>query len=282
MIHAHSLFTNGYIAMRLAAKYHKPYIVAVRNGDINLFFKKLLFLRPVGRRVLQKAQKVIFLSESYRKSALRPYCSQEFAEGIAAKSVVIPNGIDNFWFDNRPDKHALPEKQKIRALYVGEIVPNKNIIQSARALEMLRKEGYDVSLFVAGRIKSASVAKELRKYDFVTFLGQLDKSGLLTEYRNNDIFLMPSKTEAFGLVYAEAMSQGMPVIYTRNQGFDEQFPDGTVGYAVNSDDCREIKDRIKDIIERYEEISDNCLRAVEKFSWDKLFELYKPVYDEMI
>lgn len=40
---------------------------------------------------------------------------------------------------------------------------------------------------------------------------------------------MPSHKETFGLVYAEAMSQGLPIIYTKNQGFDGQFPDGYVG-----------------------------------------------------
>ena len=37
-------------------------------------------------------------------------------------------------------------------------------------------------------------------------------------YRENDIYVMPSIIETFGLVYAEAMSQGLPVIYTRGQG----------------------------------------------------------------
>src|SRR5699024_7799915 len=39
--HAHSLFSNGYIAMKLKKNFNIPYIVAVRNTDINYFFKKM-------------------------------------------------------------------------------------------------------------------------------------------------------------------------------------------------------------------------------------------------
>jgi len=49
---------------------------------------------------------------------------------------------------------------------------------------------------------------------------------------------MPSITETFGLVYAEALSQGLPVLYTRGQGFDRQFEEGEVGYAVDCFDDR--------------------------------------------
>ena len=45
LIHAHSLFSNGYIAYKLNEIYGVPYIVAIRNTDVNLFFKKMVHLR---------------------------------------------------------------------------------------------------------------------------------------------------------------------------------------------------------------------------------------------
>ena len=44
---------------------------------------------------------------------------------------------------------------------------------------------------------------------------------------------MTSLGESFGLTYAEAMSQGVPVIYSKGQGFDGQFKEGVVGYHVD-------------------------------------------------
>ena len=79
----------------------------------------------------------------------------------------------------------------------------------------------------------------------------MHKDELLKEYRLNDIFVMPSKTETFGLVYAEAMSQGMPIIYTKNQGFDGQFCEGYVGYHVKYNDYRYIAKKISRIYSEY-------------------------------
>ena len=77
---------------------------------------------------------------------------------------------------------------------------------------------------------------------------------------------MPSKTETFGLVYAEAMSQGLPVIYTRGQGFDGQFEEGEVGYSVDCKDKKEISMKIIDIINNYDVISRNAINLVDRYN----------------
>ncbi|WP_054860232.1 glycosyltransferase [Gracilibacillus sp. JCM 18860] len=60
IIHAHSLFTNGFIAYKLNQKFNIPYIVAIRNTDVNWFFKKLYHLRGIGLKILKNAKRVIF------------------------------------------------------------------------------------------------------------------------------------------------------------------------------------------------------------------------------
>ena len=91
---------------------------------------------------------------------------------------------------------------------------------------------------------------------------------------------MPSFYESFGLVYAEAMSQGLPVIYTKGQGFDKQFSDGVVGYSVNPKNIEDIKEKIADIINNYETISNNCLNYVNKFFWENISSYYKNLFEE--
>ncbi len=91
---------------------------------------------------------------------------------------------------------------------------------------------------------------------------------------------MPSITETFGLVYAEAMSQGLPVIYSKGQGFDQQFDNGQVGYAVNCFDINEISCRIQDILSNYNSISSNCLKNVSKFNWKKIIGDYVILYSK--
>lgn len=89
---------------------------------------------------------------------------------------------------------------------------------------------------------------------------------------------MPSHHETFSLVHAEAMSQGLPVIYSRGQGFDGQFEDGVVGFSVQYDSPEEIAEKVIDIINNYEAISQNCVEKADKFDWDKIAGKYIEIY----
>ena len=53
------------------------------------------------------------------------------------------------------------------------------------------------------------------------FVGKVDSLPVLKSYyERSDFFTMPSKAETFGLVYIEALLQGLPVMYTQNEGID--------------------------------------------------------------
>ena len=62
VIHPHTVFSGGYVARLLKKTYGIPYIVAVRNTDVNVFFKYMFHLRRIGVRVMQDASCVVFLS----------------------------------------------------------------------------------------------------------------------------------------------------------------------------------------------------------------------------
>jgi len=93
---------------------------------------------------------------------------------------------------------------------------------------------------------------------------------------------MPSITETFGLVYTEAMSQGMPVIYSEKQGFDGQFKEGIIGYHVNSFNAEEIAKKILKIISNYEKISRNCLKYSHLFDWKNISGKYSQIYNDIL
>ncbi len=96
------------------------------------------------------------------------------------------------------------------------------------------------------------------------------------------MFIMPSFTETFGMVYAEALTQGLPVIYTRGEGFDGNFDEGEVGYSVNSSNYIEISDRILKIIKNYDKISGNCVTAANKFEWTNICKKYELIYKKIV
>ena len=92
---------------------------------------------------------------------------------------------------------------------------------------------------------------------------------------------MPSFKESFGLVYAEALSQGLPVIYTKNEGFDGNFDDAYVGCSVNPHSIEDIMKKCETVILNYNEIRKNCITASKKFKWadisNRYFNIYKGI-----
>jgi glycosyltransferase involved in cell wall biosynthesis len=105
---------------------------------------------------------------------------------------------------------------------------------------------------------------------------------LLNHYRQANIFVIPSRTESFGLVYAEAMSQGNPIIYSRGQGFDGFFENGTVGFAVDPFNVEEITAKVVEISKKYSFFSTNALSMVSQFRWDNQVKKLKNVYQSAV
>lgn len=282
LIHAHSLFTNGFVAKNLSEAMGIPYIVAVRNREVNTFFKYMIHLRNTGRKIMTDAEKVIFISEPNRDMVLNQYTPTLLRESITKKTRVIGNGIDDFWLNNRYRKNRKLEGKELKLLSVGQVIGVKNHLTTAKAAEILVQKGFKVTLTVVGEKTDKRILNKLREYPFVRYLSPVLKEELLEIYREADIFVLPSITETFGLVYPEAMSQGLPIIYSRGQGFDGQFEEGRVGFHVESRNAEEIADRIVDTTRNYEIISRNCVEMCKRFNWTDIAGEYVGVYKECI
>lgn len=276
--HAHTVFSGGYAAYRLFQEYGLPYIVAVRNTDVNVFFKYMVHLRKIGVEILKHAENIIFLSPAYRDRVLERYIPAKDREVIRKKSLVIPNGISSLFFENLGTSKSISDKEKIRLIYVGEVNSNKNTELTIEAVDQLRAEGLPVELKVVGPVKERKYFDLMRKTDFLEYCERCPLEEVLKHLQSADIFVMPSHKETFGLVYAEAMSQGLPILYTRGQGFDGHFEEGVVGYSVSDRDAEELANKIKEIIQNYETLSENCIRLVGKFDLKTISEQYDKIY----
>lgn len=277
-VNAYTLFSDGGIAYKLKKTYNIPYIVSVRNTDINYFFKYRFDLHSYGVKILKNASAIICLSNSTKEKVLKYLAKRDITNHD--NIYLIPNGIDEFWFENCNYSNKTLTGNTIKIIYVGSINKNKNVITTYNALDYIQSKGFEVEFNVVGRIHNESIVKQITKDARVNLYPFMSMKKLLSMYRSNDIFVMPSFNETFGLVYAEAMSQGLPVIYTKNQGFDMQFPDGKVGYSVNPNDPEMLAGCVHKIINNYSEISQNAVRSVKKFNWKDIAEKYSMILKE--
>lgn len=288
VFHAYTLFTDGNCAMQLSEKYKVPYVVAVRDADVNGTCKYKPYLIPRGVEIMEKASRVFFLSEAYYRTVMEHFVPERKRPAIEKKAMIVPNGIDDFWLNHlyapEPDEAQLKriQEKQIRLLCVAQMIPRKNLPIIPKAMALLRQEGWTVHLEAVGKRKDEKIYQEIASDPDTECFLPVPKEELLKFYHRNDLFVLPSRRETFGLVYAEALSQGLPVIYTKGQGFDGQFPDGQVGYAVSDTDPRDVADKIKKACERHTELAEAAPKAALKFNWDEICRTYASVYQEIV
>ncbi|MGL4731406.1 MAG: glycosyltransferase family 4 protein [Clostridium sp.] len=277
-IHAHSLFVNGYIAYKLKQEKNIDYIVAVRNTDINVFFKYMPHLRTLGIEIMQSAKKVIFISHSYRDYMLENYIDEDMKLNLE----VIPNGVNQFWIENICLKKKKIDNQ-INLIYVGEFNKNKNVESLIHATKLLNQKGYCINLNLVGKGNRLKKIKKLSSSDVehIKIHGYMEKEQLIKLYKDAHIFAMVSQYETFGLVYVEALTQGVPVIYTKGQGFDGYFKDGYVGYSANYNDIDNICEKIEDLIKNYNEVSSFKRDKIYEFNWNTVAKKYISIYENI-
>ncbi len=280
LLHAYTLFTDGNCALSLKKKYGVPYVVAIRSTDVNAFFKYRPWLRRRGVEIMQQAEAVFFLSEKYADTVLKKFVPGKLADRIRSKSQIIPNGIDDFWLTNSRQERASTclRDRRVRLIAAGKINANKNQLTAAKAVRILRQQGYNATLCVVGPTEDPGIARRLQQFPGVTVLPARPKEALSELYRENDIFILPSYCETFGLVYAEAMSQGLPVLYSAGQGFDGQFPEGQAGYRIDPHSPKNIADTVCKLLERCGEISLQVPALARQFCWKDITNRYAAIY----
>ena len=77
------------------------------------------------------------------------------------------------------------------------------------------------------------------------------------------------------------MTQGLPVIYSKGQGFDGIFEDGKVGYAVPSYDANYIAECVQKIVKNYRTISKNCIDESQRFDWNSITRQLSDFYNNI-
>ncbi|MFT4612583.1 MAG: glycosyltransferase involved in cell wall biosynthesis [Urechidicola sp.] len=281
VIHAHTWYSDGGVAYELHKKYKTPYIIAVRNTDLNVFFKYMLHLRRYGKEILKHAEAIVFISPVYKERLLNHPYFEDLKDTIESKALVIPNGIDDFWINNfKPNSnqkvHEIPQ-----LLFIGQLSKGKNILRLQKAIIKLSDNGKRCHLDIVGQGGNAEekVLKVAQVHpDLFTVHGQVkDKEKLMTIFEQNDLFAMPSTNETFGLVYIEALTQGLPVIYTKNEGIYGFF-DGKIGEAVDCYSVDDIAKSIKKIIMTIESYNYDVKKIVKEFNWRKISRNYEELY----
>ena len=207
------------------------------------------------RRLLERARKVISVSEGLKRELVEQY-------GYSPEQVeVIPNGVDYARFSKDTSHSArllrrklgiAPDEQVV--LYLGRLMERKRVIDLVRALPLVRREVPNVRLVIVGRRNANAerieqAARELYVSGKVTMVDHVSYDEVPSYYAMADVYALPSAYEGFPFTILEAMASGTPVVASNIPGIDEQITPHENGLLHPVGDVRTIADHIVRILQ---------------------------------
>jgi phosphatidylinositol alpha-1,6-mannosyltransferase len=286
---AHVIFLDPWLPLgglgpRLGAA---PYVVVVHGAEVTVP-GRLPVSRRLGERVLHAAAGVVAASDYAAHEAAR-------AARRPLPGVVVPPGVDVERF--RPidaEERAAVRRafgldgERPLVLGVSRLVPRKGFDVLVDAVAGLP----DVQLAIGGsgrdrrRLESRVAKRGIG--DRVVFLGRVPDAALPPLYASADVFAMPCRerwlgleAEGFGIVFLEAAAAGVAAIAGRSGGSHEAVVDGETGFVVDGRSARELRVALVRLLADPELRARMGVaarvRAVERFSYDRLVERLLPI-----
>lgn len=287
-IHASTLCLDGAVAYKLHKEMGIPYIAAIRNTDVNNYYKVFKWRKGFFSKILNAANKIVFISPKYKENFLGEVIPVDVRKEIEDRVMVIPNGIGNVFLENKSTEHKTYEGE-LNLIFVAAFYKGKGLVETIRAIELLRNKGYNITLNAIGKglpnrphdsEYEAQVDALAKGKDWIKIQTFKKPEEIIAEMRQANAFVMVSKPETFGLVYVEALSQHLPIIYAKGQGFDGYYPEGFVGYPSDAGNVESIAEKIENLINNYVRIAENVesLQLDADFDWCNIGKKYAAIY----
>jgi len=251
------------------------------------------FIKKYTKEVTKNAQiakRIIAVSNSTKNDIIDLF-------GINPEKVIVTHEASDEVFRKLAEdekKYNLQKKYNIGKkfiLSVGTIEPRKNFETLIRAFNMLKKDGFDIQLVIAGRTgwKSEATYQEKEKSPFkedIVFAGRLSDDELVQLYNMAELFVYPSIFEGFGLPVLEAMQCGLPVVASNTSSIPEIVSEPvTRTFLVEINNEREFSEKIKLILSDShlrKELSKKSIANAAKFSWNLTAEKTLAAYSKVI
>jgi glycosyltransferase involved in cell wall biosynthesis len=203
----------------------------------------------------------------YEKAAGVIAMSQWLADSLVKDSGLAPEKVHVVHPGRVAANNApLPDRpnRRHRLLFVGRTFASKGGDLVLKAFEKLRKDG--VTLTIAGPPTLDNVPEG------VNFLGAIPGSEVAKLYDTHDLFVLPTRIEGFGIVFAEALSRGMPCVGRNNFAMPEIIQAPKYGRLLNQDDPQELADLITDALADdalYERCRADAEATQRHYSWER-------------
>jgi len=205
------------------------------------------------------------------------------------KLLFSPHAINNSFFQNI--RKSLPNKFQLRnqlkldpemkvILVVGKLTRNKNADVLLDAFKILNRE--DVMLVFVGDGENRTLIDNFKfrnKFTNIIITGFKNQGELPAYYAMADVFVLPSKSETWGLVVNEAMNFELPIICSESVGCcDDLIKNGVNGFKIDLNKPQTLMGALNKLLDDPElrvEMGKASLEIVQKYSYEQTIQNIK-------
>jgi len=290
LVHAHSPFVSGNIALNIAKKQHVP-LVATFHTKFREDFEHTVHNKYIANlmtkeviRFYEKADEV-WISQPSIEEILREY-------GFKGKVEVVPLGIDLMsdqpveLIKKQARKDLQIKENETILLFVGQLTWEKNTRIIVESLALIKDLPF--KMFFIGTGYAAENLKQMVSLSGLTekveFLGVITERAQIKQYyAASDLFLFPSTYDTWALVVHEAAALGTPSVMIEESNVAKLITDNENGFlTANSSEM--LASRLRELISEpglIKKVGFNAERDLTR-SWDSVTEEVLDRYQKLM
>jgi len=193
---------------------------------------------------------------------------------------LVPYGVDLRSFYSC----AKRKENDFHILFVGGISVRKGIRYLAEAFHQLECKYKRLTLVGSVSPEMKNLTTQMRDNPRISIMGHVQQYRLKEIMSTSHVMVLPSVEDGFGLVQAQAMACGCPVIASENTGAQDLFTDGKEGFIVPTRDSNAISSRLQQLSddpELWRGMSEAALQRVKSLEgWEQYGETMYRIFSE--
>jgi N-acetyl-alpha-D-glucosaminyl L-malate synthase BshA len=254
-----------------------PLVTTLHGTDITLVGKHP-FYKTAVKFSIEQSDIVTSVSESLKQDTVDFF-------GVEREINVVSNFVDLDKFKNQLLRCNIDNENYRVITHVSNFRPVKNIRGVIEFFEKISKK-IKCKFKLIGEGPESELAKQLideKNIDNVQFLGNTQE--VEKELCHSDLFILPSKTESFGLAALEAMASKVIVISSNSGGLPEVNIHNETGFLTehnNIDKMVEYAENILNDEDKLNEMKEKAFLRAQKFDINKIIYEYEDIYKSVI
>jgi glycogen synthase len=279
LIHAHD-WMGAFAAADIAKKYDIPLIWTVHSTEYDRAAGKPHNpeIVHIEQDALLNASHTISVSQRTKKILIEQYQTNP------EKITVIYNGIDSSLFEQMASRNYQETDGPI--LFLGRITGQKAPDDFLKAAQLVLSERPNARFMLAGEgdllNKLRLRARRLKINDRVQFTGRVFGKKMLDCYRNAIMFVLPARSEPFGLTVLEAMAAGLPTIISSSTGVGEIIENVSV---IEPNEPKQLANAIIELLDNADlrkELGEKGAAEAKKCSWKNVAAETRLLYETVL